>query len=158
LSGGRATRLDSLKVKPTDWYFFTQGEDAQIDIRSPTNRAIVDFDVYPFKALPNYWDEAWATYHRRCSVETLEQQGIRTIGAEYRGVALCNAAGLNGEKYAVAEKCFRQRVDGLYYELYSEEANRFVSYVGIGLLTWITALLAWIVGNWILAGKTAPLK
>jgi hypothetical protein len=141
-------------VMPTDWYFFTQGEDAQIDIRSPTNRAIVDFDVYPFKALPDYLDEALDKYKRRCSWELLVKQGVRTMGTEYRRVQLCNAAGLSGEKYDIADKYFKQRVDGLYSQLYLEEANGIISYVGVGLLIGITALLTWIVVNWILAGKS----
>jgi hypothetical protein len=93
-------------ISPTEWYFWTQGADAGIDIRSPNARAIIDADIFA-----PWSDDGRRSFGTRCNVsglmERAQEKKVLTTGTEWRGVSLCNPAGLEGEEFDVAASYFR---------------------------------------------------
>jgi hypothetical protein len=102
-----------------DWYFYT-ADGKGIDIRQPDNRMIVGRDIRPTargmeNALPIVLEE----YRRRCDSADRADSAKRKaawvagesapLGAEHRGVWLCNAEDYSGDEFRRRHAVFRTR-------------------------------------------------
>lgn len=108
-----AWRWNESYFHPSEWYFYTQGQGAQLDVRSPTGRAIVDAAPIPKLSHPAY-RSGLIDYQNRCGFEQLIARRATPLSSTFRNVTLCNSAALDKEQFDIAEKYFRQQVDDLY--------------------------------------------
>jgi hypothetical protein len=141
----------------TKSYFWTQERNAGIDIRSPTRRAIIDASIYPSYAISSYenYQRALQLLNQRCDPAELASRQIFTAGALWRDVELCNAAGLTGEEFDVANQYFRSRVDELYSQLYLSMTVSLLSHILAALVIWGFLFVAWRTCSWVMAGNTS---
>jgi hypothetical protein len=139
-------------VHPSEWYFYTQGEGAETDIRSPTERAIIGFESIPKPSYPAY-NSMLIDYLDRCGMEQLIARHADPLLSKFRNVQLCNSATMDKEQFGVADKYFRERVDHLYSQMYDEIIEGILAYVGTGILMRCGLLLFWKIVLWISAGK-----
>jgi hypothetical protein len=145
-------------VHPTEFYYWTQGDEAGIDIRSPTRRAIVEMDAVPLVYHPNY-REAGINMTRRCNIGSQQVTGGPLLmGALWRDVQLCNAAALKEEQFTVANSYFRFLVDEHYSRMHAEMAIDLIKYLCAALLMWLSLLLLWWLYTWIASAPTAKQK
>jgi hypothetical protein len=138
-------------VHPTDSYYWTQEPSAgDIDIRSPTGRAILGWESRPDWGSPNY-RTARDKQQQRCV-----QPGSPAIpvGAVWRGARLCNAANLNTEQFQIARSYFKTRVDEGYAGMYAKMARDLTWYILGALALWFSLLLAWRIYLWVAAARS----
>lgn len=131
---------------PTEWYGFSRGSDAGIDIRSPTKRAIAEIYFLP---TPTFSAFAVREYRDRCrETDTYNLNGSN----QYRGVMYCNSARLSGDELLSSFNYFKILVDGLYYDFYSTHLKHALT----ALLSAVSAIIALVIvtrlGRWVRAG------
>jgi hypothetical protein len=133
-----------------EFYYWTEAGQG-IDIRSPTRRLIIDSDVIPTFGS----DRARQRWRDRCDISRLafqEQRSSHPTGAEWRGVTLCNTAGLLDNDLDRAVRYFRSRIDEDYKRMYWDMALDAFLYVLGGLGIWLAMVGVWNVWHWIRAG------
>lgn len=120
-------------IWPSRYYGFTQKDTQQIDIRSPNGKAIIDIELSSFR--PD--TIAFKLQMERCSLENINPTnngGI--IAGEHRGVYLCNTGRLEGKDFDVAFSYFKERVNEIYYNLYSRIALDIAYYLFLAFFLW----------------------
>jgi hypothetical protein len=146
-------------LKPTDVYYWTEAfSKAGIDIRSPNRKAIIESDVYPPGG--HLSDELRRRLRERCDWSArnifANAGGAVTVGAEWRGVSLCNTANLDKEEFEVAHSYFKTRVDEDYNRFYSETAGDLLGFIFVGLISWCLLLLGWRTYWWVIGEPESP--
>jgi hypothetical protein len=140
-------------VHPTEWYGWTQGEDAPFDPQSPTRTAIIDLAGIPSTlASPTYR----RLFEERCAWESVAAKGIKTVGREYRGVWLCNSAALDEGKFAIAGEYFETQVDELYSRMYADMFSTLSEALIVAVAAWFAILGILLVFRWANSGTTEP--
>jgi len=81
-----------------------------------------------------------------------------TVGAQYREIYLCNAAGLGGDTFSAAHRQFKLQVDEAYRDYYFSIGGRVVASIVGGLLMsgfLVAAIVgSMALGNWINRGES----
>jgi hypothetical protein len=146
-------------LKPTDVYYWTEAfSKAGIDIRSPNRKAIIDSDIYPPSGPLSR--ELQRRLKERCDLSVRNNSpnagGAVTVGAEWRGVSLCNSADLGKEEFEVAHSYFKTRVDEDYNRFYSGTTGDLLGFIVVGLISWCLLLLGWRIYRWVISAPESP--
>jgi hypothetical protein len=132
---------------PTSKYFFST-DGSQIDIRSPNSRLIIDVGYLETS-------RSLQELQARCD-DSLRKAPLGPIGANYRGVELCNSTNSIGADFEIRDKYFRSRVDDLYARYYSDLSMHYIKYVVLGIAVWFAVLMAWFAFRWVRNGLPSP--
>jgi hypothetical protein len=146
-------------LKPTDLYYWTEAiSTAGIDIRSPNRKAIINSDLYPPSGPLSA--ELRRRLKERCdwSARNISANAgsAVTVGAEWRGVSLCNTANLDKEEFEVAHNYFKTRVDGDYNRFYSGSTGDLLAFIVVGLIAWCLLLIGWRICRWVISAPESP--
>ncbi|MER9255020.1 hypothetical protein NKL07_08020 [Mesorhizobium sp. C280B] len=137
---------------PKNWYGYTQGADAGIDIQSPTGKAIMVMEFLPVIGSGTNYE--LKRYDERCGLEALAKFPGRPLGLTYREVYFCNAAGLSDADFSVASGYFKQTIDGMYSQRYGRMARDVAWLLAVASLAWLACFLL----LWAMRWANAPAK
>ena len=132
-------------VEPSKWYFITTDSES-VDINSPTKKVIISME---HKESYDTFD----LYLKRCDFARLAVLGISPLGAEYKGVSLCNTKSFSEEDFKIRNLYFREKVDELWSDYYAEHAEK--GFVGIltGIVAWLSILAIMFLVKWVARGN-----
>ena len=135
---------------PREWYGYSQGEDAEIDIRSPNGRAIAAITLIPM----NSWSGiTHAEYQKRCGSFELAARGVNISQINYRGVLYCNSSNLNDKKFDDSFAYFKILIDNMYGEFYGKHIENIFYAIGIAFAGLFGLLGGSRLVRWIFAGS-----
>jgi hypothetical protein len=136
-------------ISPTEWYGYSQGSEAGIDIRSPTRLAI---SAITFLPKPTYSPIVLEEYTKRCG--SLEREPVQSYNKRkyYRGVLFCNGAALTGESLEQSYNYFIVQIDNLYSSFYGEHFGIILTSFGLSFAGILFLLLASRIVRWVRSG------
>jgi hypothetical protein len=129
-------------LKPTEFYFRTTDSD-YIDINSPTKKVIISM----------YFMKNYDLYFKNCDFAILSKRGIFLLGAEHKGVFLCNTNNSSENDFKTRNLYFREKVDELWNDYYAEHAKKV--FVGglTGVAAWLSIFAIMFLVKWVARGK-----
>ena len=137
------------KSNPSDWYFYTLDTPYTNYQLAEKGDVYVQREIMPQLPFPAY-GQMFVEFRKRCDLAT--RTLVNPIGAEWRGVTLCNSANLTGQKFDEAHKVFRIMVDADYRNHYQEIVLSVASKVVGCVLAWGLLMGTVFLGRWISRG------
>lgn len=143
----------SIIVSPAEQYYFYTILDTSVDPSSPNKKRIIEEDIKNLKV--KYFGE---TYIQRCDSNVLSDRGVSTMGAEYRGIELCNSANVTGEDFDIRNKYFKQKVDRLWGGYYLEHLTVIITGIVNGVVVWLCLFGLVLSYRWIMRADETDAK
>jgi hypothetical protein len=136
--------LNERIIHPSEWYYYTT-DGAGIDIRQPGGRQIVAQDVQPTGLTS---ETSYREWREHCDFE--QPRKSSTIGAEWRGVTLCNAGDHSGDEFDRRHAYFKTAVDEEYARYYWNLTERHTVATLWALVAWVVVICLYFTAHWVL--------
>lgn len=130
-------------ISPTNSFYYTVIDNGR-DPYSPNGKRIIEKDY------KNYGRSFNKDYEEKCDWTKLSDKGVLIVGAEYRGIELCNSANIEKIGFEIRNEYFRNKVDGVWTDYYIDHLNIILIGVGNGLVVWAFVLAFILAYRWVM--------
>jgi hypothetical protein len=97
--------------------------------------------------------DTYDLYLKRCDFARLAELGVSPLGAEYKGVSLCNTKNFSEDDFKVRNLYFREKVDELWNDYYAEHVEKVFVGILTGMAAWLSIFATMFLVKWVARGK-----
>jgi hypothetical protein len=138
-------------VKPNEWYFWTT-ENTGPDRVLPNHKIILDRE---FNAPNALWTRDPLGVCDQKAIGSLGDRHINPAGVGYKGIWLCNNAGISRSEFDTQVLHFKEKVDEMYSAYHGEICSKILTSLACGFLGWLSIVFSALTIRWIKGGKAA---